>query len=135
MSASDFSEDLAVRFLFTADVLTTRPTTWFVSLHTADPTEVTGLFEVTNPGIDTNYARVSATFVVTVTPGQVKNSVTVTFPAAAAVAPSYTVTHFGIFSALTGGNFLGRAQLDVAKVVVDGTQLSFAINDLTIEVT
>lgn len=133
MSASDFAEDIAVRFLFTTDVISTRPTTWFVSLHTADPGE-TGLNEVTNPGIDTAYARVTATFVVTATPGQVKNSVTVTFPAAAAVAANYTVTHFGIWSAVTAGDFLGGASLDVAKVVEDGTALSFAINDLVIEV-
>jgi len=84
-------------------------------------------------GDDTAYARTSATFATTAVNGHVKNTVTVSFPPAAAVAASYTVPFFGVWDAATGGNFLGGAALDTEKTVEDGTVLSFAVGDLVIE--
>ena len=132
MASSAFLRELAVKWAFTAESAT-RPAAWFASLHTADP-GLTGADEVDTTTDDTAYTRETVTFDDTAVDGQVKNNITVTFPAAAAVAASYTDTHFGVWDAVTGGNFLGGGVLDLPKVVEDATVLSFAVNDLVIEV-
>lgn len=129
MSLSTFMRNLKVRFAWRTTTAT-RPTNWFVSLHTSDPVD-TGANEVT-AGVDVNYARVAVTFGIE-SNGRVLNNVAVTFPLADAVAASYTVTHFGVWSAFTGGDFYGGNPLDNSKIVIDGTILSFAIGDLLIE--
>lgn len=131
MAASTFLKDLIAKWAFTGDSAT-RPTAWWVSLHQSDP-GVTGADEVL-VGDDTAYARVTATFLFDAD-GVVKNDITVTMPAAAAVAANYTVTHFGVWDAATAGNFLGGAALDTAKVVEDATVLAFGIDNLVIEVS
>lgn len=131
MASSDYLREQIVKWAFTADSVT-RPAAWFVSLHKADP-GLAGSNEVA-VGDDTAYARIAGTFDDTAVNGQAKNTGTVTFPAAAAVAASYTVTHFGVWDAVTAGNFLGGAALDTSKVVEDATVLSFAIDDLVINV-
>lgn len=130
MAASTFLKDLIVKWAWTT-ASATRPTAWKVSLHKADP-GVTGASEVA-VGDDTAYARVTSTFAFTAD-GIVKNDITVSFPAAAAVPANYTVTHFGVWDAATAGNFLGGGVLGVPKVVEDGTVLAFGINDLVVEV-
>lgn len=132
MASSGYLREQIIKFAFTADSIT-RPTVWKASLHTADP-GLTGANEVNTTTDDTAYTRITAAFDDTAVDGQAKNTGTVTFPAAAAVAASYTVTHFGVWDAATAGNFLGGGQLDTAKVVEDATVLSFAIGDMVIEV-
>lgn len=132
MASSNFLRELVGKWAFTAESAT-RPTAWFASLHTADP-GLTGTSEVNTGTDDTAYTRETATFNDTAVDGQLKNDITVTYPAAAAVGASYTVTHFGVWDAVTAGNFLGSGALDTAKVVEDGTVLSFAINDMVIQV-
>ena len=131
MASSDYLREQLVKWAFTADSVT-RPAAWFASLHKADP-GLAGANEVA-VGDDTAYARIAATFDDTAVNGQAKNTGTVTFPAAAAVAASYTVTHFGVWDAATTGNFLGGGALDDDKVVEDATVLSFGINDLVAEI-
>ena len=58
MSTSVFASEQLLKWLFTGDTLGTRPTSWYVSLHTGDPTADGSANEVT----DANYARQSATF-------------------------------------------------------------------------
>jgi|SRR5919109_3536417 hypothetical protein len=131
MSASNWLEDAWVKWAFTTTSVPTRPTAWYVSLHTADPTD-TGGSEVTS-GQDSAYARQSVTLATTGTNGQVKNSTVANFPAAAS-GSSYTVTHFGVYDASTSGNLLVSGALDISKAVTAGTILSFAVNDLTAQV-
>ena len=108
----------------------TRPATVYISLHTADPGE-TGANETTG----TSYARKDVT-----------NNAT-NFPAAAAGAKANgtainfatpgaggwgTVTHFGIWDAVSAGNFMFGGALGTAKTINAGDPVSFPIGDLDV---
>ena len=98
-AASNFTENLALKFLLTADTAT-RPTTWFVALFNntsgnaaANLEAGTLTDEVSTSG--TAYARQSVAF--TVTGDQAASSATVTFPTATGSGFG-TVTHLAIMS-------------------------------------
>jgi hypothetical protein len=42
---------------------------------------------------------------------------------------------FGIFDAITGGNFLGWGDLTVAKTVLNGDTAEFAVGELDVSIT
>ena len=83
-----------------------------VSLHTADP-GTTGTSEVT--GGSPAYARKAATWTAGTVDGVV--TVTVTFD----VPASTTVTHVGLWTALTGGSFLDKAAVTSQAFASQGT--------------
>ena len=104
------------------------PTTVYVALYTAAPSDAGGGTEVAGGG----YARVqvgpsTSTWTATQggtagassgTAGQTANAVDITFP-----VPSTTwgtVTHFGLFDAITGGNLLLWAALTASQAVNNG---------------
>jgi hypothetical protein len=65
------------------------------------------------------------------TTGQSKNVADITFPAPS--ANWGTVTHFGLFDAVTGGNMLMQKQLAVPKVINSGDQApKFPAQGLTV---
>lgn len=125
---SDYSEKLLLDWLVTTGAAT-RPTAWYLALYTAAPSDSGGGTEVSTGG----YARKSVTFSAASTPGgTTSNSNTVSFTASGA---NYgTVTHVGIFDALTTGNLLWHGAMTASKVVNDGDTLEFSIGniDLTI---
>lgn len=127
MSAlSDYSEKLLLDWLMTTGAAT-RPTTWFVALFTAAPSDSGGGTEVSSGG----YSRKSVTFNAASSPGgSTANSGVVTWTAAGA---SYgTVTHVGIFDASTAGNLLWHGALTASKTVNDGDTIQFAAGNLTL---
>lgn len=75
-----------------------------VSLHTADP-GTTGASEVTGG----TYARVTTTWGSATASSKAGSQVTFNVPA------STTITHFGIWSAATGGTFLCGGQLSATE--------------------
>lgn len=83
-----------------------------VSLHTADP-GTSGTSEVT--GGSPAYARKAATWAVGTVDGVV--TVTVTFD----VPGSVTVTHVGLWDALSGGNFLDKVAVTSQAFASQGT--------------
>lgn len=96
--------NLAVSYLFSAAAVT-RPTVWYISLHTADP-GLTGANELTT-GNAPGYVRVADT--ITVTGLSATNSAALTFgPASAAWAAA---THMCVWDASTGGRPLLTGQL------------------------
>jgi hypothetical protein len=129
MNVSEFSSEQLVKLLFTSVALGTRPTAWYVALHTGDPT----LDGSGNEVGDANYARQSATFAadqpVADGPWRVRNAADVVFPAAAA---AFTVTHVSVFSALTAGNALAIFQLPLSRAVGTSGVFSIPINELVI---
>lgn len=133
MSATTpFASEAFLKFLFTADALPTRPTTWYMSLHTADPGN-TGTSEVA--GEDANYARQAVTLVASLdgTFTIINNSGDVTFPAAD-VGSNYTVTWVAIWDAVTAGNYLTKAELPgVGKNITDGVSLVVADGEFTVD--
>jgi hypothetical protein len=108
-------------------VLSPLTTSAFVSLHTSDPGD-SGTSEVSGSA----YARQGA---VTFTnsgnnPTVASNSAIVTFPVA--TGSWGTITHFGIWSAVTAGTFRGAGAVTTAKAVNNGDTARFAAGALTI---
>lgn len=121
---SDYAEKLLLDWSMTTGAAT-RPTTWFVALYTAAPSDSGGGTEVTGAG----YSRKSVTFAAATSPGgTTSNTNTVTFTA---TGGNYgTVTHIGIFDASTAGNLLWHGAMTASKIVNDGDTLEFSIGNI-----
>ena len=125
MSFSDNAETLVLDWIFsTASV--TRPTAWYLALFTTDPTDAGTGTEVSTSG--TAYARQSVTF--TVTNDTASNSAVVEF--ATATASYGTVSHIGVYDAVTGGNLIAHAALSTAKTIDTGDVLRLNSGQLDI---
>lgn len=128
MSAlSDYLEnEIADHLLGGGDYI--RPATIYVGLFTAGPTDGGGGTEVTGG----SYARASVTNNSTNFPaasgGQKSNGAAISFPAA--TAGWGTVTHFGIYDAVSGGNLLLHGALTTSKLIETGDTPSFPIGTL-----
>tara|TARA_E500000318_G_C3397872_1_gene148604 strand:- start:104 stop:490 length:387 start_codon:yes stop_codon:yes gene_type:complete len=103
----------------------TMPTTVYVGLST-------GSFNDDNSGTEltgNNYARESISFGAAAS-GTASNDAAVEFNAA--TGSWGTVSHFGIFDALTSGNLLISGALTASKVIETGDILKIAIGDMDI---
>jgi hypothetical protein len=123
-SASNATETLLLKYSLTADAVT-RPTAWYIGLHTADVTDAGTGTEVTGNG----YARTAVSF--TVTNDTATNSATVTFPTASGGSWG-TVSHLGIWSATTAGTLYYHGALTASKSVADGDTFTIQSGALTI---
>lgn len=103
----------------------TSPAVVYVSLHTADPTDAGTGTEVSGG----SYARQSATFAAPSNGASATNA-DVTFPQA--TGNWGTVTHIGIWDALTTGNLLYHTQLDASKTIDTGDIFKIASGSLTV---
>lgn len=103
----------------------TAPATVYVGLFTTATGETGGGTEVTGG----SYARQAVTFGAP-SGGAIANSADVTFPVA--TASWGTVTHIGIFDAVTAGNMLVWADLTASKTVASGDQVKFPAGNLTV---
>lgn len=141
---SDYLENKLVDFLFRGQSFS-NPVV-YVALYTAAPSDAGGGTEVSGG----SYARVKAaasstqaltdwagtqsagsTTASTGTGGQTSNNNAITFPAPTANWGS--VTHFGLFDAVSGGNLLFWAPLSVAKTINNGDSApSFSAGALTV---
>jgi hypothetical protein len=125
---SDYLENKVLDLLLGA-VSYTVPTTVYIGLYTAAPTDAGGGTEVSGG----SYARVAVTNNTTnfptATGGSKSNGTSITFPTA--TADWGTVVAVGIFDASTGGNLLFWANLTTSKVVQNGDTAQFASGSLT----
>lgn len=121
---SDYAEKLLLDWAMTTGSAT-RPTSWFVALYTAAPSDSGGGTEVSTGG----YSRQSVTFGAASSPGgTTSNTNTVSFTASGA---GYgTVTHIGIFDNVSGGNLLWHGSMTASKTVADGDTLEFSIGNI-----
>lgn len=123
---SDFLENELLDHVFNADY--TAPANVFISLHTADPGE-TGANEVSGgPGPYARQSRTRNTDWNNAASGLVDNNSAIQFPG----MPAVTVTHVGIFDALTAGNFLYGGALTASKIVNSGDTFELPTGDLDI---
>lgn len=125
---SDHAEALLLDWLMTTGSAT-RPTSWYVALYTAAPSDSGGGTEVSGNG----YSRQSVTFDAATSPGgTTSNTGAVSFTASGGNWGS--ITHIGIFDASTSGNLLWHGSMTASKTVNDGDTLEFSIGniDLTI---
>lgn len=103
----------------------TSPTTVYMALFTAAPTDAGGGTEVST----NNYARTAITFGAA-SGGAISNSGAVNFP-----TPSGSwgaCTHFGIFDASTNGNLLYWGALAQTETPLSGNTVTFPIGDIDI---
>ena len=125
MSAmSDYLENEILDHIL-GTVAYTMPTTVYVGLST-------GSFNDDNSGTElsgSNYARESISFGAAAS-GTASNDAAVEFNAA--TGSWGTVSHFGIFDALTSGNLLIHGALTASKVIETGDILKIAIGDMDI---
>ena len=150
---SDFLENKFIDWLFRAQAIGitgasaaagTGPTTLYVGLYTATPSDVAGGIEVTGG----SYARVAvtsslanwagtqsatSTIASSGSSGTTSNNVAVTFPAP--TASWGVITSVGIFDAASAGNLLMWGALATNKTVNSGDAApTYAISALSIQV-
>lgn len=123
---SDYLENKILNLTLKAQVYT-PPSTVYVALFTSDPTDAGTGTEVTGGA----YARQASTFN-TATAGTTSTSADVLFPVATAAWG--TVTHIGIYDALTAGNLLYSSTLTTSKAVSSGDQIKIVAGDVTVTV-
>jgi len=130
MSIANATETLLLNWLFNQGT-PTRPTAFYLSIHSADPTEDGSVGEQV-VGTDTNYsARPTLTFGSAAASGVISNTAALTYTPAVA-APDFTVTYVAIWDAATAGNCLFVGALEVARTINNGSPLSFAIGDINV---
>jgi hypothetical protein len=130
-SFTDYTEDLVLNWLLTTNTAT-RPTAWYIGLFTAAPSDTGGGTEVSGNG----YARM-ATGTISVSgtsPTTATNDAAIEF-AAASGGNWGSITHAGIFDALTSGNLLAWAALSTARTINDGDVLRIPAGDLDVTLT
>lgn len=103
----------------------TPPTTLYVALFTTDPTDAGTGTEVSGGA----YARKVVTFSVAVN-GAISNNADVTFDVA--TANWGTITHCGIYDALSAGNLLFHGALTASKSINIDDQLKISSGSLTV---
>jgi len=103
----------------------TSPTTCFVALYTADPTDADSGTEVSGG----SYARTAVTFGAP-SNGVATNSADVTFPTC--TSSWGTVTHVGVRDAVTSGNLLYHAALTTSKTVSSGDIFKISSGNLSV---
>lgn len=124
-AASNYTENLALKWLLTTDAAT-RPTAWYVALFTTDPTDAGSGTEVSG----TNYTRKTVAF--SVTDDTATNSGAVTFDAAGSGGWG-TITHVGIYDASTSGNLLFHGAVTTSKTIEEGDTFQISTSNLTIQ--
>lgn len=120
---SNYAENLLLKWLLTTGSVT-RPTAWYIALHTADPTDAGTGTEVSGG----SYTRMAATFGEPAS-GTTANNATITFPTAS--ASWGTLTHLSIWDASTAGNMLMSAPLTASAAIGSGTTYSLTAGNIT----
>ena len=123
MSFSNFLETEILDHVF-AGAAYTAPTTKYVALYTAAPGETGGGTELSGSA----YVRKAIAFA---TSGNTtSNNAAIEFPTATGSWGS--VTHVGVFDALTSGNLMAYATLTSAKTIDSGDVFRIPTGDLDI---
>jgi len=125
MSFTNFLETEILDHVFAGSAYT-APSTHYLALFTAAPGETGGGTEVTTSG--TAYVRQSVAF--TTTGNTTSNTASVEY--ATATASFGTVSHVGVFDAVTGGNLMAYATLASAKSIDTGDVFRVPTGDLDI---
>ena len=121
-------EDLLVTWMFT-DTAVTRPTGWFVALHTGDPGEDGSANEVLVAN-DADYTRKTVTFADPVAgSGMCLSEGQVSHTPAVAASP-YTVTHASIWTLASGGICLIKGALPIPRTISNAAPLTFEIGEI-----
>lgn len=121
---SDFLENALINATL-RNTTYTSPANVYVGLFTTDPTDDGSGTEVSGG----SYAREIATFAA---PSNGVSATNADVQFAQCTATWGTVTHFGIFDALTTGNLLYHAPLTASKTIETGDVFKIASGNLTV---
>lgn len=125
---SDFLENAILNATLNATTYTS-PATVYVGLFTSDPADDNSGTEISGNG----YARKSASFATASgTGGSISTNADIEFDQA--TGSWGTISHIGIFDALTAGNLLYHSGLDASKVIETGDILKIASGSLTVTI-
>jgi hypothetical protein len=141
--ASDYLENLIIDHLFRTRTWT-KPAALYVALFTSGPSDSGGGTEVTGGAyarvafapLDTNWnaTQGGTSGNSSGTTGLTSNALAITFPAP--TANWGTVSHFGLFDAVTGGNLLVWDALVATRTILSGDPApSFPVGALQITVS
>ena len=125
MSTSTYLGNQVLDSIFNNDSFAV--TTVYVSLHTGDP-GTTGASEST--GGAGPYARQAGSWTAAASKS-VSNDTAINFTG----MPASTVTHAGLWDAVSGGNFLAGGALTVSRTLAAGATGQFAIGALVVNFT
>lgn len=112
-------------------------TTLYVTIHTADP-GLDGLTADVTATVRGTAGRVAVTAANFTTPSaggggiQMSNTTVIQITANAANVATQRISHFGLWTANTAGNFLGSGQLTTAVDVVTNDTVQFNIGALIV---
>ena len=123
MSFTNYLETEILDHVFGGNAYT-APGTLYLALYTAAPGETGGGTECSG----TSYARQTVAF--TVSGNEATNSAAVEFPTAG--SNWGTITHVGVFDALTSGNLMAYGTLSASKAVESGDVFRVPASDLDI---
>ena len=124
MSATDYLESKLLDHVL-RNTAYSQPAGLYMSLHTANPGDTGTASEVTGG----SYARQPIAFNASVPgSGQALSNGAVSFTS----MPATTVTYFGIFDAVSGGNPLFDGPLSSAQTTTAGATLAFAAGQVII---
>jgi hypothetical protein len=123
---SDYYENKVIDHMLRNQAFT-PPSTVYVGLYTAAPTDAGGGTEVSGG----SYARQAVTLAAA-SAGATQNSADITFPTA--TADWGTIVAAGLFDAASAGNLLAWNNLTASKTVNNGDTFKIAAGSLTISV-
>jgi hypothetical protein len=123
---SDYYENKVIDHMLRNQAFT-PPSTVYVGLYTAAPTDAGGGTEVSGG----SYARQAVTLAAA-SAGATQNSADITFPTA--TADWGTIVAAGLFDASTAGNLLAWNNLTASKTVNNGDTFKIVAGSLTISV-
>ena len=126
MSFTTYGENLLINWAFNVDSVT-RPTAWFVAIHTADPTETGATAEMV-VGTDADYVRQAVTMG-TSSSGSSASTTQVVFTPAAA-AGTYSVTHASVWATAPGSVSLIKGPLATPRSISNASPLTFEIGEI-----
>ena len=141
--ASDYLENKLVDHLFRTATFA-KPAALYVGLFTAAPSDAGGGTEVSGgsyarvnlPPLDTNWGGThgTTTGASSGTTGMTANKVALVYPSP--TANWGTITHFGLFDAVTGGNLLVWDALTTPRTILSGEPPPvFPVDAMTITVS
>ena len=114
----------------------TQPTTQYLALHTADPTDAASGAELSDAASanKTGYSRAASDFNAASggTATGPDGSNTIEFTNSHASSSWTAVTHFGIWDASTSGNLLYHGALTTSKTIAAGDTLRFTAGSISI---
>lgn len=136
---SDYLEQALVNHIF-RDTAYSQPTSIFIALFTSNPGEDGSGTEVDSDSTWTDYERqdaavgdVKVSGWAAPANGVTQNAKVITFPPNNGEA-TITVTHIGIYDAISGGNLLFYAPLVSSKSLLQGDVLSFGVGSITVTI-